>query len=102
MAFWSPVLRRNKGCHLYLRKANGRKVSFTNWLPVADLARVGAPPPLFWVKSKIAKGRQTGRASPKIDHASPPPLAQGLEPPLGTFSSPVPKGLSEQHPQDFT
>lgn len=42
----------------------------------------GTPAPLFWVE-KIAKGRKAYRA--RNFKKTPPPLAQGLNPPLQEF-----------------
>ena len=53
---------------------------------VADLGegRGGlGPPPLFWVKKEeMTEGKISDRASKSRPTPPPPPLAQGLDPPL--------------------
>lgn len=53
---------------------------------VADLGEgpSGPAPLLFWMKKEeITEGIKAGRASKTKTASPPPPLAQGLHPPLG-------------------
>ena len=67
----------------YCTLLGNSKLLFLRSPPVADLGEGpgGAGPPLFWTKKEEMTEGKNGRQG-QVSQDRPPPLAQGLDPPL--------------------